>query len=108
LQELFVDISNLSGGTLSTSGTFIIGNNGGSNGTLNIGTGSTAGAFNAAVALTSGQGTGTVNFNHTGSYTFAPQLTGNLSMNQIGGASLDFHQSKVTVSFVTEADRLWL
>ena len=58
----------------------------GSVGTLNLGTGGTAGTLNAAV-VTSGSGTATVNFNHTGDYTFAPVLSGSLSVNKLGSGT---------------------
>jgi len=66
------------------SGTLTIARDASSVGTLNLGTsGTSAGTLNAAV-VTGGKGSATVNFNHFGSYTFAPTLTGNLSVNQLG------------------------
>ncbi len=76
---------NLAGGTIST-GTMLIANNAGSKGTLNLGTGGTAGTLNATF-ITGGSGTATVNFNHTGDYTFASNLTGNLTVNQLGSGT---------------------
>jgi autotransporter-associated beta strand protein/T5SS/PEP-CTERM-associated repeat protein len=58
----------------------------GSSGILNIGMGGTAGTLNTA-AVTGNSGTATVNFNHTGSYTFAPQLQGALSVNKLGSGT---------------------
>ena len=70
----------------SGTGTLTIAAQAGSNGTLNLGTGGVAGTLLAATVI-GGSGTATVNFNHTGSYTFAPQLTGNLSVNQVSGTT---------------------
>ena len=55
----------------------------GSVGTFNFGTGSAAGTLNAA-EVTGGAGAARVNFNHTGTSTFAAALTGNLSVNKEG------------------------
>jgi T5SS/PEP-CTERM-associated repeat protein len=54
-----------------------------SSGTLNIGTGGAAGTLNArSVSAAFGLGSiATVNFNHTGATTFAPELQGILSVN---------------------------
>ncbi|TSA34114.1 MAG: hypothetical protein D4R65_06725 [Verrucomicrobiaceae bacterium] len=63
-----------------------IGNFLGSVGTLNLGTGTTAGTLNATT-VNGGAGTATVNFNQSGSYTFAPNLTGTLAVNAIGSGN---------------------
>ena len=103
----------VSGGTWTNTGIFYVGNFGsgvlnitgsgvvtqsngtgtltlarliGSTGTLNLGTGGVAGTLNAATA-NGGGGTAVVNFNHTGSYTFTPQLTGSLSVNKLGAGT---------------------
>ena len=55
-------------------------------GILNIGYGTTAGTLLAS-AVTGGNGTAIVNFNHTGSYTFSPNLTGSLSVNKFGNGT---------------------
>jgi len=46
----------------------------GSVGTLNLGTGDTAGTLNAAFVM-GGNGSSIVNFNHTGTFAFAPQIS---------------------------------
>ncbi|MEZ0217423.1 MAG: autotransporter-associated beta strand repeat-containing protein [Rariglobus sp.] len=71
-------------GTAAT-GTLTLGQGGSSNNELNIGAGGSAGTLLAAT-VTGGAGTGTktVNFNHTGSHTFAPNLTGSLKVQAIG------------------------
>ena len=75
------------GGAVSVgggTGTITLAGNATATGTLNIGTGLTAGTLKAAT-VTGGDGTATVNFNHNeAAYTFAPKLTGTLSVNQIG------------------------
>ncbi|WP_395746046.1 autotransporter-associated beta strand repeat-containing protein [Prosthecobacter sp.] len=55
----------------------------GSHGTLNIGTGGTAGTLNAAV-IAGGGGESVVNFNHTDDITFGAAMTGPLSVNFYG------------------------
>ncbi|WP_367873680.1 beta strand repeat-containing protein [Luteolibacter sp. Populi] len=50
---------------------------------LNLGTGGTAGAFHARKIHGSG-GVVTVNFNHSGSYTFATPFTGHLNITKLG------------------------
>ncbi len=55
----------------------------GSVGTINFGTGALAGTLKAG-GITSGLGNATVNFNHTGTYTFALPLSGNMSVNKLG------------------------
>ena len=47
---------------------------------------SAAGTLSAAI-VTGSNGTATVNFNQTGSYTFNPRLTGNLSVNKLGAGT---------------------
>ena len=68
----------------SGTGTITLSNYATATGTLNIGSGLTAGTLNAAT-VTGGDGTATVNFNHNeAAYTFAPILAGSLSVNQTG------------------------
>lgn len=78
---------NLTGGgiTLST-GKILIASVAGSTGTLNIGTGTTAGTANTTT-VKGGSGNATVNFNQSGNYTFAPALTGNMQVNVIGNGT---------------------
>jgi T5SS/PEP-CTERM-associated repeat protein/autotransporter-associated beta strand protein len=77
----------LNGGSVSVdlgNGTVRLAVQAGSTGTLNLGTGDTAGTLAAAV-IEGGSGTATVNFNHAASsYTFSPMLTGTLSVNHSG------------------------
>jgi len=68
------------------NGTLTLATNAGSVGTLNLGSGSGAGTLNAAT-VNGGSGSATVNFNHTGSYTFSSNLTGNLSVNKLGSGT---------------------
>ena len=68
------------------AGTLTIANIAGSNGTLNLGTGGVAGTLHAGT-VTGGSGTAVVNFNQTGNYTFAPKLTGSLSVNKLGAGT---------------------
>jgi len=82
---------NISGGgavvLVGGTGTLTLAYNAGSKGTLNLGDGTTtAGTLNAG-SVAAGSGTATVNFNHTGSYTFAPILTGSLSVNKLGSGT---------------------
>jgi autotransporter-associated beta strand protein len=56
------------------------------NAVLNIGNGTTAGTLQAA-QITTGSGTATVNFNHTGNHTFAPNMTGSLTVNKLGSGT---------------------
>jgi fibronectin-binding autotransporter adhesin len=77
-------VINLTGGTVHVGGVAGTGTlTLGSSGTLNLGTGGTVGTLNAAT-VTSSSGTAVVNFNHTGSLTFSPSLTGSLVMNKLG------------------------
>jgi hypothetical protein len=62
----------------------------GSHGTLNLGAGQTAGILMAATVDTGspyGLGTATVNFNHTGTHIFAPQLTGTMTVNKLASGT---------------------
>jgi len=70
----------------SGAGILILAPSATSAGTLNIGVGGAAGALNAAI-VTGGIGNATVNFNHTGSLTFAPSLTGTLTVNKLGAGT---------------------
>jgi len=80
---------NLTGGTISANagaGTLQLGRDATATGTLNIGAGTTAGTLTAA-SVRGGSGSATVNFNHTGSLTFAPTLLANLSVNKLGAGT---------------------
>ncbi len=84
------------------TGTLILGVLPGSNGTLNLGTGSAAGMLYAGV-VTAGGGTAVVNFNETGGYNFAPQLSGSLALNKLGAGTTiltaaNFYTGATTVS----------
>ena len=68
------------------SGTVTIAQNASSFGTLNIGTGGAAGTLQATV-VTSGSGTARVNFNHSGTVNFAPNLTGALAVTKLGAGT---------------------
>ena len=65
------------------AGTVFLGYYVGSAGTLNMGTGGATGTLTAGT-VTGRQGTATVNFNHTGDATFAPSLTGPITVNKTG------------------------
>ncbi len=67
----------------SGNGTLYLANSSDSTGTLNLGTGGTAGILKAA-SVSGGDGTAVVNFNHTGVNVFTPTLGGALTVNQIG------------------------
>ncbi|MDD5350461.1 MAG: PEP-CTERM sorting domain-containing protein [Chthoniobacteraceae bacterium] len=58
----------------------------GSTGTLNLGTGGTAGTLNAT-AVIGGEGASTVNFNHTGTYTFDAGIQGIQTINKLGAGT---------------------
>lgn len=81
-------VLNLTGGEVHvfSLGTLVLATNSGSTGTLNLGTGSTVGTLNAG-AVYGGSGTATVNFNHTGVFSFAPHLTGSLAVNKLGSGT---------------------
>ena len=67
------------------TGTLTLAKNAGSVGTLYLGDSyqsSGAGVLDAG-AVIGGNGSATVNFRHTGSYTFSPNLVGNLSVNKL-------------------------
>jgi fibronectin-binding autotransporter adhesin len=69
------------------SGTLTLAYASGSSGTLNIGNGYSAGTIDAS-EVTGGSGTGQVNFGETdAAYTFAPKLTGSLSVTQNGSGT---------------------
>lgn len=80
------------GGAVSTAGIVLIAGQAGSIGTLNIGSAAgsaakAAGTLNAAM-VEFGQGTGTLNFNHTDtSYTFASSMLGAGTINQFSGST---------------------
>ena len=79
-----------SGNVMVASGTgiFQLGINSTYNATLNLGTGGTAGALNVSEIQSSGTDAArVVNFNHTGNYTFAPKLSGVLSVNKLGAGT---------------------
>jgi len=80
---------NLTGSGLVSvgSGTLYLATNAGSTGTLNLGTGTTAGTL-TATTVTAGSGTATVTFFQSGTYTFAPTLTGTMTVNAFGATIL--------------------
>lgn len=67
-------------------GTMTLGGAAASQGTLNIGTGAAGGQVQAS-AVTSGSGGATVNFNHTGSLSFAPRLLGTQAVNKLASGT---------------------
>lgn len=78
------------GGVVTANGLFVIANQAGSTGALNIGAvpGSAAAAPGTLTAATVqfGAGTGAINFNHTSaSYTFAADISGTGTVNQLSG-----------------------
>jgi T5SS/PEP-CTERM-associated repeat protein len=72
------------------TGTLTLSASTGSVGTLNMGDGTSVGTLNAT-SISIGSGTATINFNHTGNYTFDQQFLtgnlGNLSMNNLGSGT---------------------
>ncbi len=80
------------GGIASTGGVALLADQAGSTGTLNIGgaagsAAKAAGTLNAGT-LEFGQGSGTLNFNHTDSgYTFAASMLGTGTINHLAGTS---------------------
>jgi len=71
------------------SGTLVLANSAASNGTLNLGAGDTVGTLQAST-VSGGSGTATVNFNHSGTVTFAPTLAGSLSVFKSGAGTTVF------------------
>jgi len=69
-----------------TTDTVTLGRFAGSKGTLNIGAGGVAGTVLASW-VKSGEGEAIVNFNHTGTVTFAPKLAGSMSVNKLGAGT---------------------
>jgi T5SS/PEP-CTERM-associated repeat protein/autotransporter-associated beta strand protein len=65
------------------AGTLIVAGTAGGSGTLNIGNGGVAGVLNAS-AVQMGNGTGLVNFNHTGTVDFAIPISGVGALSQFG------------------------
>lgn len=85
-------LSIANGATVSAGGAVVLAGQAGSTGTLNIGgaagsSAKTAGTLNAGT-LEFGQGTGTLNFNHTDTnYTFASNMLGSGTINQFSGST---------------------
>lgn len=73
-------------GVVTSTRSVTIASAAGSKGTLNIGTGGTAGTLNAP-EVHGGSGTATVNFNHTGTTTFTANLTGTMTVNKLGSGT---------------------
>jgi len=69
------------------NGTILLGLVAGSRGTLNIGTGGTAGTLAAGV-IEGGAGVGVVNFNHTSSLDLGETMQGSLTVNQLLGTTI--------------------
>lgn len=81
------------GGAVTASGQFVIANQAGSSGALNIGAapGSAAAAPGTLTTATIqfGAGTGAINFNHTSaSYLSSPDIVGNGAVNQLSGTTI--------------------
>ncbi|WP_235943026.1 autotransporter family protein [Ochrobactrum soli] len=74
-----------SGALRAPAGVFLASNALG-RGTLNVGTGGTAGIVDTPVII-GGPGAAEVNFNHTDNIDFSPKMTGRLSVNQIGSGT---------------------
>ena len=93
-------VMNLGG---SGTGILALASNAHSAGTLNIGNGGGVGTLNAA-AVTGGDGTAIVNFDHgDSSYTFVPNISGSIAVYQIGSgtsilAGTDTYTGATTVS----------
>lgn len=68
------------------SGTVTVGALAGSTGTLNLGAAGAAGTLEAAEVY-GGAGSAAVNFNHSGSLTFASRLTGSLAVTKSGAGT---------------------
>ncbi|MFG1184761.1 autotransporter domain-containing protein [Xanthobacter aminoxidans] len=85
-------LSIANGATVNAGGAVVLAGQAGSTGTLNIGgaagsSAKTAGTLNAGT-LEFGQGTGTLNFNHTDTnYTFASNMLGSGTINQFSGST---------------------
>jgi autotransporter-associated beta strand protein/T5SS/PEP-CTERM-associated repeat protein len=78
---------NIENGGLVQTGVLTLSSNSTDSGTLNIGNGTLAGTL-LATEVTSGLGTAQVNFAETdASYSFAPALTGSLSVSQTGSGA---------------------
>ena len=74
-------------GGIVTAGSLFIATNAGATGTLNIGAGAAPGTLNTP-SVAFGGGTGTINFNHTSAnYVFAPTISGNGAVRQIGSGT---------------------
>ena len=89
------------GGSVTEYGGIELAGGPGSIGTLNLGaSGTSAGTLNAdrVIGL---KGTATVNFLESGVYTFAPQLTGNLSVNQSGAGTTILTGSNTYIGITT-------
>lgn len=82
---------NLTGGTLNAP-LIEIAVAAGSTGTLNIGTGTTVGTLDA-LSISGGDGTATVNFNHTGTVSFLTVLSDSLTVNKLGNGTLELGSS---------------
>jgi autotransporter-associated beta strand protein/T5SS/PEP-CTERM-associated repeat protein len=80
------------------SGTLTLASAAGSTGGLYIGTGAAAGTLNAAT-VQGGDGTATVQFNHTDNLTFAPVLSGSLSVTKTGSGTLTFAGTNTYTGF---------
>jgi autotransporter-associated beta strand protein len=80
-----IDAGTLTAGSSGTK-SIVLAGTAGKTGTLNVGTGAVAGSV-TALDVIGGNGTATVNFNHTGALSFAPLLKGSLSVNKSGGGA---------------------
>jgi len=77
----------VAGGIVNSGGTVSVAVSAGINGTVNIGNGSTAGILNALI-VSAGAGNAVLNFNQSGSISFNPQITGNMTVNNIAGTTV--------------------
>jgi len=75
------------------SGTLTLAQFAGSSGTLNLGTGGTSIGTLDAAQISGGAGSASVNFNLSGTTTFAPQLAGSLAVTKSGAGTLTFSGS---------------
>jgi autotransporter-associated beta strand protein len=66
------------------SGSMDLGETGGRVNTLNLGAGGAAGTLLVAGVFDEGGAIGTINFNQSGTYSFAPRINGSFNINNVG------------------------
>ena len=83
------------------TGTLVLAANANSVGILNLGNGAAAGSLQVGT-VSAGSGTARVNFNHTGTSTFAPTLTGTMTVSRSGNGTtiLSANNSYVGGTFI--------